>query len=83
MAQIASQNFQNDSLTSLQARVESDPKNGAAWLAIARILARSPPGPGLRHAIGRSIELLPDDYQAWLMAGLEMQQSRGTVAALQ
>ncbi|MSQ98626.1 MAG: hypothetical protein EXR85_04930 [Xanthomonadales bacterium] len=83
MAQIASQNVQNDSLTSLQARVESDPNDGAAWLAIARILARSPPGPSLRHAIGRSIELLPDDYQAWLMAGLEMQQSRGAVAALQ
>lgn len=83
MTQAASQDTQTDSFQALKSRVKRDPNDGVAWLAIAQILARTRCGPDLSMAIRKSIELLPDDYQAWLLAGLEMQQSRGAGAALQ
>ncbi len=83
MTHAVSQDAQTDSLSKLQARVKQNPNDGAAWLAIAQILAHTKSGPDLSMAIRRSIELLPEDYQAWLLAGLEMQQSRGTSTALQ
>jgi len=83
MTHAASPDSQPDSLSTLKARIQQNPHEGAAWLAMAQILARTRTGPELRQAISKSIELLPDDYQAWLLAGLEMQHSRGAAAALQ
>ena len=83
MAHTPSSNTQTESLSSLKARVELNPNDGAAWLAIAQKIARIRMGPDLTTAIRKSIELLPDNYEAWLLAGLEMQQSRGAAAALQ
>jgi tetratricopeptide (TPR) repeat protein len=74
---------QASSLSSLKARVASHPQEGESWLALALMLAHSSPGPELRQAISRSIELLPDNYQAWLLAGLELQQRQGAAGALQ
>ncbi len=79
----ASPGTQTDSLSNLKARVERNPNDGAAWLAIAQTIARTRSGSDLSTAIRKSIELLPNDYQAWLLAALEMQQSRGTAPALQ
>lgn len=74
---------QGASLSNLKARVASHPQEGESWLALALKLAGSEPGPELRQAISRSIELLPDNYQAWLLAGLELQQRQGSASALQ
>lgn len=81
MIQSPSQHPQAASLSSLRDRVKRNPKDGESWLAIALILARAEPGPELRQAIVKSIELLPDDYQAWLLAGLDAQYRQGPVAA--
>lgn len=77
------QNPQVASLSSLQAKVQSNPKDGESWLAIAMVLARFEPGPELRQAINKSIELLPDEHQAWLLAGLDLQQRQEPAAAQQ
>lgn len=69
------------SLSSLRDKVQRNPEDGASWLAIAMLLAHAEPGPELRQAIAKSIELLPDDYQAWLLAGLDLQHRQGPVAA--
>lgn len=71
------------SLSSLKARVASHPQEGESWLALALMLANSAPGPELRQAISRSIELVPDNYQAWLLASLELKQRQGSGSALQ
>ncbi len=68
---------------SLKARVQRNPQDGDSWLALALQLAQSPPGPDLRQAISESIRLLPDNYQAWLLAGLEVQQRQGASGARQ
>ncbi len=52
-------------------------------MAIAMALARLEPGPELRQAIAKSIELLPQDYQAWLLAGLDLQYRQGSAVAQQ
>jgi len=83
MTHAAAPDSQTNSLSSLKARIQSNPDDGAAWLALAQLLAPTQTGPELKRAINKSIELLPDDYQAWLLAGLEMQHSRGATAAQQ
>lgn len=70
-------------LSSLKARVQRNPQDGESWLAIALELARASPTPELRQAISRAIELLPDNCQAWLLAGLEFQQRQGPMGARQ
>jgi tetratricopeptide (TPR) repeat protein len=67
----------------LRTRLQSNPDDGQAWLALALQLARQEPGPELSRAISRSLQLLPDDYQAWLLAGLEVQHRQGAQAAEQ
>ncbi|MDZ4729034.1 MAG: tetratricopeptide repeat protein [Xanthomonadales bacterium] len=74
---------QGASLNSLKAKVQSNPKDGESWLAIAMVLARFEPGPELRQAINKSIELQPDEHQAWLLAGLDLQQRQEPAAAQQ
>lgn len=74
---------QGASLSSLKARVQSHPHDGESWLALALRLAHSKPTQDLRQAISRSIELLPDSYQAWLLAGLELKERQGSAGAMQ
>jgi cytochrome c-type biogenesis protein CcmH/NrfG len=65
----------------LRTRLRSNPEDGQAWLELAMLLARREPGTELREAISRSLELLPDNYQAWLLAGLEARHRLGAQAA--
>jgi tetratricopeptide (TPR) repeat protein len=81
MAWSPSKNPQVESLVSLRARVQNQPKDGSAWLALAQRLAQAQPGPELSLAIDHCIELLPDEHQAWLLAGLELQHRQGPEAA--
>jgi len=81
MAWSPSKNLQGESLASLRARVLNNPRDGSGWLSLAQTLAHAQPGPELRQAIEKSIELLPDEYLAWLLAGLELQHRQGPEAA--
>lgn len=81
LARSPSKNSQGESLASLRTRVQNDPHDGSAWLKLAQTLAHAQPGPELRQAIEKSIELLPDEYSAWLLAGLELQHRQGPEAA--
>lgn len=67
----------------MQERLRRRPEDGAAWLALARLLALRPPGPELYHAIEQAIRSLPESADAWLLAAAVHHRQRGAAAALQ
>ncbi len=69
-------------LPALRQHLSRQPRDGAAWLNLAQLLAHQRPGPELHQAIDQATRLLPDNYQAWRLAGLLHQHRNGTAAAL-
>ena len=74
-----------DGLTidALRRHLQQKPQDGQAWLGLAQVLTEQPPGPDLSHAIGRSLQLLPDSHQAWFLAAKLQERARGAEAAFQ
>ena len=70
-------------LRRLRQHLRQRPDDGHAWLALARELARSAPGPELHHAIEQAIRSLPEQEAPWRLACLLHQQRGGARAALQ
>ena len=66
----------------LRKHLARKPQDGRGWLMLAQMLSSGPPGKELHNAVERSVKLLPDDYQAWLLAAKLHQHMHGAGAAL-
>ncbi|MDX1380448.1 MAG: tetratricopeptide repeat protein, partial [Xanthomonadales bacterium] len=67
----------------LRDHLRRQPGDGTAWLALAQLLARQPPGPELHHALEQAIQSGPESIDAWLLAARVHRRQRGVAAALQ
>lgn len=59
------------------------PDDGAAWLALAQLLASRTAGAELHHALEQAIQSGPESIDAWLLAARVHRRQRGSAAALQ
>ncbi len=72
----------NNQANAIRAYLARNPNDGQAWLSLAQMLAHNPVGPELSHAIGQSIQLLPDNPQVWLLAAKMQLPENGLTAVL-
>jgi len=74
-------------LQTLRDHLRRRPDDGAAWLALARQLIRTPAPEAsadeLHHALEQAIKSTPEALDAWLLAAGVHQRQRGPAAALQ
>ncbi len=69
-------------VNTVRAYLARNPNDGRAWFTLAQMLAHDPDNPELRQAIGRAIQLLPDNYQVWLLAAKMQLPGNGYTAVL-
>jgi Flp pilus assembly protein TadD len=68
-------------LRQLRELLQRRPDDGIAWLALAQLLARRPPGAELHHALEQAIRSNPDSIDTWVLAARVHRQQHGLAAA--
>jgi len=65
----------------LRRHLRARPGDGRGWLVLAQILFPMGASDELRTAVGKAVGLLPDNYQAWLLAARSLAREQGEDAA--